>query len=230
MKKNSNNVISALTKISQAITSELYLDDILKLIVTVTAQALGSKICSLMLLNEKNKLEIKATQSISEQYLKKPPLRVGEGIAGQVVKTKKPVAVLDISNDKIFKYKEIAKKEGLVSMLCIPLVVKGKAIGAIDVYTAKPHRFTKKEIDILTTIANQSAVVIENTELIVKTKVISEELETRKLVERAKGILMRKNNLSEEAAYRVIQKQAMNRRKSMKEVAEAILIMSDIEK
>lgn len=229
-KTNDIKIIRALTEISQAITSELYLDNILKLIVTVTAQVLGSKICSLMLLDEKNELVIKASQSISNDYLKKPPLKVGEGIAGKVVKEKKPISVFDISKDKFYKYKEIAKKEGLRSLLCMPLIVKGRVIGVIDVYTSIPHRFTKREENVLTAVANQSAIVIENTELLVKTKVIAEELETRKLVERAKGILMRKSNLSEEAAYHIIQKQAMNRRKSMKEIAEAILIMADLEK
>src|SRR3989338_3648434 len=79
-----DNHIEALSKIAQAITSDLYLDDILKLIVTVTAQTLGSKICSLMLLDEKKQeLLIRATQSISESYNKKPPLKIGEGIAGR---------------------------------------------------------------------------------------------------------------------------------------------------
>lgn len=222
-------IIKALSEISGAITSELYLDDILKLIVTVTAQVLGSKICTLMLLDKKNELVIKASQSISDDYLKKPPLKNGEGIAGKVLKEKKPVAVFDIAKDKIYKYKEIAKKEGLCSLLCVPLVVKNKAIGVIDIYTSKHHRFTKREEHILTAVANQAAIVIENTELLVKTKVIAEELETRKLVERAKGILMKKNNLSEDAAYRLIQKEAMNKRKSMKEITEAILIMADLE-
>lgn len=231
MKKSDEiKTIEALTKISQAITSELYLDDILKLIVTVTAETLGSKICSLLLLNEQNELVIKASQSISDEYLIKPPLKVGEGIAGKVVKEKKIISVFDISKNKFYKYKEIAKREGLVSLLGVPLIVKGRAIGAIDVYTTIPHKFTKREKDILTAVANQSAIVIENTKLLVKTKIISEELETRKLVERAKGILMKKSNLSEEAAYRVIQKQAMDKRKSMREVAEAILIMEDLEK
>jgi len=229
-KKVVNNTFGALAKISQAITSELYLDDILKLIVTVTAEALGFKICSLMLLNENGELVIKASQSISEEYLKKPPLKIGEGIAGKVVQEKKPVVILNILDDKFYKYKEIAKKEGLVSLLCVPLIVKGKVIGALDVYTDKLHKFKKNEIDILTMVANQAAVVIENTELIVKSKVIAEELESRKLIERAKGILMKKNNLSEDAAYRLIQRQAMDKRKSMKEVAEAIILVDDMRK
>ncbi|HAM38325.1 MAG: histidine kinase [Elusimicrobia bacterium RIFOXYC2_FULL_34_12] len=228
--EKTNDAIQALTKISQAITSELYLDDILKLIVTVTAEALGSKICTLMLLNEKGELIIKASQSLSEQYLKKPPLKIGEGIAGKVVEDKKPITILNIAEDKNYKYKEIAKKEGLISLLCVPLTVKGKVIGALDVYTDKPHIFKKSEINILTMVANQSAVVIENTELIVKSKVIAEELESRKLIERAKGILMKNRSMAEDAAYRLIQRQAMDKRKSMKEVAEAIILVNDIRK
>lgn len=229
-KKNVAETIKALTKISRAITSELYLDDILKLIVTVTAEALNSKICSLMLIDEKGELPIKASQSISDEYLKKPPLKIGEGLAGTVVKEKIPLFAYEISKDKYFKYKEIAKKEGLKSVLCVPLLVKDRVIGAIDVYTSVFHKFKKSEIDILTMVANQSAVVIENTELIVKTKVISEELETRKLVERAKGILMKQNNIDESTAFRIIQKQAMDRRKSMKEISEAIILVNDLKK
>src|SRR3989339_1230911 len=120
-KKGINETIEALTKISRAITSELYLDDILKLIVTVTAEALNSKICSLMLIDEKGELPIKASQSISDEYLKKPPLKIGEGLAGTVVKEKIPMFAYEISKDRYFKYKEIAKKEGLKSVLCVPL-------------------------------------------------------------------------------------------------------------
>ena len=182
--------IEALSKISKAISSDLYLEDILKLIVTVTARVMDSKICSLMLLDEKSKkLFIRATQSISEDYNKKPPLSIGEGIAGKVAKENKPIAVSDINGEEEYKYKYIAKKEGLHSLLCIPLSVKGRVIGVINCYTSYPHEFSKMEINMLTSVANQAAVAIENTELMVKTKVIQEELETRKLVERAKDIL-----------------------------------------
>jgi AmiR/NasT family two-component response regulator len=73
-------------------------------------------------------------------------------------------------------------------------------------------------------VANQAAICIENTELIVKTKVIQEELEVRKLVERAKGILMKHQGLSEEEAFKRIRKASMDTRKTMREIAEAILL------
>lgn len=223
--------IKALSKISKAITSELYLDDILRLIITVTAELFGSNICSLMLVDEKTKeLTIRATQSMSEEYNKKPSLKVGEGISGRVAKENKPIAVKNVMNEKEYKHKDIAKHEGLSSLLCVPLAVKGKVIGVINCYTSKPHDFTETEIEILTSIANQAAVAIENTELLVKSKVIQEELETRKKVERAKGILMRDEGLSEEEAYLKIRKYSMDNRKSMREVVEAIIMAADMKK
>lgn len=221
--------IEALCKIGKAITSDLYLEDILKLIVTVTAQAMGSNVCSLMLIDEKQKeLVIRASQSISEGYNKKGPLRVGEGVAGKVVLSKKPCTVYNVLEDKDYKFKDIARKDGLVSLLCVPMMVKNKAIGALNLYTSKPHKFTKSEIEILTTVANQAALVIENTELMVKTRVIQEELESRKLIEKAKGILMKQKGLSEEEAYKLIQRHSMDSRKSMRQIAEAVILSSEI--
>ncbi len=124
--------IEALSSISRAITSDFYLEDILRLIVTVSAQVLKSKICSLILINEKTgKLVIRATQSVSEEYNKKPPLKIGEGIAGRVAKENRPRVVFNIAKEKEYKYKNIAKREGLCSLLSIPLAVKGKVIGVL---------------------------------------------------------------------------------------------------
>jgi AmiR/NasT family two-component response regulator len=84
------------------------------------------------------------------------------------------------------------------------------------------------EVNLIKTVANQAAVAIFNTELMVKTKVIQEELETRKLVERAKEVLMRRRSMTVEQAYRWIQKRSMDSRKSMRHVAEAILLSEEI--
>jgi signal transduction protein with GAF and PtsI domain len=223
--------IKALSKISKAIASDLYLEDILRLIVAVTAQVMGSNICSLLLIDEKSgELVIRATQSISEEYNKKPSLKIGEGIAGRVAKENKPMTIKDVTKEKEYKYADLAKKEGLCSLLCIPLAVKGKVIGVINCYTPSPHDFSETEIDILTSIANQAAVAIENTELLVKSKVIQEELEARKRIERAKGILMKEEGLTEEEAYLKLQKFSMDHRKTMREVADAIILTSEMKK
>lgn len=223
--------LEAISRVSSTITSGLYLEDILKLIVTVTAEIMDSKICSIMLLDEKRgELALKATQSMSEIYNKKPNLKIGEGIAGMVAKENRPLAVYNISKKDEYKYKDIAKKERLKSLLSVPLSVKGKVIGVLNNYTSYLHKFTNSEINIMTTVANQAAIVIENAELMVKTKIVQEELEARKVIERAKGILMREQDLSEEDAFRKIQKESMNLRKSMREIAEAIVLAADVKK
>jgi len=224
-----NKHIESLFKISSAITSDLYIEDILRLIVIVTAQMMKSKICSLMLVDEKKKeIVIRATQSMSEEYNKKPPLKINEGIVGKVVLEKRPISIMDIAKDKAYKYRDIAIREGLKSLLCVPMIVKGRVIGVINCYTQKPHKFSETEINILKSVANQAAVAIENTELIVKTKVIQEELESRKVIEKAKGILMKDQGLSEEEAFKKIQKHSMDSRRSMSEIAEAIILTAQM--
>ena len=228
-KPSVNKHIEALSKIGNAITSDLYIEDILRLIVIVTAEIMKSKICSLMLVDEKTgEVSIRATQSMSEEYNKKPPLKIGEGITGKVILQKKPLAILDVTEKHEYKYRDIAIKEGLKSLLCVPMIVKGRVIGVINCYTQKPHKFTSTEINILTSVANQAAVAIENTELLVKTKVIQGELESRKIIEKAKGILMKEQVLSEEEAFRRIQKHSMDSRRSMREIAEAIILTSQM--
>jgi GAF domain-containing protein len=128
-----------------------------------------------------------------------------------------------------FKEKEMARKLGLVSMVSVPMHVKeDKVIGVLNCFTAKPHNFSETEVNLITTVANQAAVAIFNTELMVKEKVIQEELETRKLVERAKEVLMRRRNMTGEQAYRWMQKRSMDSRKSMRNVAEAVLLSDEI--
>jgi signal transduction protein with GAF and PtsI domain len=222
--------IAALSKVSQTITSNLYLEDILRLIVLVTAEVMNSKICSLLLLDEgKGELVIRATQSVSEAYNKKPNIKLGEGIAGLVAKENQPIAALDVKQDSRYINREIARKENLCSLLSVPLCVKGKVIGVLNSYTSHKHKFTKEETDILTAVANQAAVVIENANLMLKSRMIEEELKTRKFVERAKGILMKSQGISEEEAYKKIQKQAMNTRRTMREIAEAIILAKGLE-
>lgn len=228
-KASEKEYLSTLNKISKAITSDLYLDDILKLVVNLTASVLKAKICALWLIDEETQeLTIRATQAMSEEYLKERALKVGEGIVGLVAEEKKPIVILDVSKDKRYKEKDLAKKEGLVSMLSVPMMVKDMLIGVINVYTVDTYKFTKSDIDLVSAVANQAAVAIENTELMVKTKVIQEELETRKKVEKAKGILMKTQCLSEEEAFRLIRKSSMNKRISMKEIAEAIILSFEI--
>jgi len=158
--------INALLEISKAIASGLYLEDVLRLIVTVTANVMDSKICSLWILDEKDqKLKLKATQSISEEYLKERSLAMGEGVVGHVALHNQPMAIPDVLKEPLYKEKELAKKEGLVSMLSVPMCIKDRVIGVINCYTSYPHPFSKSEEEMLTTVANQAAICIENSGL-----------------------------------------------------------------
>jgi GAF domain-containing protein len=227
-----NRYIKALTDISKAITSDKYLEDILKLIVMVTAQVTGVKICSLWLIEEDEKgkrARLKATQAIDPEYVKDRVLGLNEGVVGYITSTNRPLMVNDVLKEPRFKEKEMARKLGLVSMLGVPLHVKeDKVIGVLDCFTVEPHTFSETEISLVTTVANQAAIAIENTQLLVRTRIIEEELEKRKLIDRAKEILMSKKGFSGERAFRWIQKKSMDTRKSMKEVAEAVIISQDI--
>ncbi|SMC17912.1 NAD+ synthetase [Desulfacinum hydrothermale DSM 13146] len=217
--------VEALTLISKAITSEHYLEDILRLIVMVTAEVMNSSVCSLWLLDEKAQaLRLRATQAINPEYVKDRTVKVGEGVVGKVVVEDRPYVALDVLKDPYFKEKELARRLGLVSMLSMPMRVKDRVIGVINCYTSFEHHFTDLEKNVLTAVANQAAVAIENTELLVQTRVIQEELEKRKIIDRAKDLLMDRLQLSGEEAYRWIQKKSMDSRRSMREVAEAVLL------
>jgi len=224
--------IKGITEISKAITSDQYLEDILKLIVMVTAKVTGVDICSLWLIEEsekEKKARLKATQAIDPDYVKDRVLAMNEGVVGFVASKNKPLIIADVLKNSLFKEKEMAKRLGLVSMASVPMHVKeDKVIGVLNCFTTRPHTFSETELNLITTVANQAAVAIENTQLLVRTKIIEEELEKRKLIDRAKEILMTKKNFSAEKAFRWIQKKSMDTRKSMKEIAEAVIISQDI--
>ena len=118
----------------------------------------------------------------------------------------------------------------LLRIYIIPLltVTTGSMTWAVSVLYALDLGATLLEVNLITTVANQAAVAILNTELMVKTKVIQEELETRKFVERAKEILIKRRNLNADEAFRWIQKRSMDSRKSMRQIAEAILLSEEL--
>ena len=230
--KTYDEYIKALMNISRAITSDIFLEDLLKLIVMVTAKVTNTTICSLWMVDESEKpplIRLKATQAIEPEYVQDRVLHMDEGVVGQVISTKKPLVIPNVLKNEKFKEKEMAGKLGLVSMIGVPLKLKNqKVIDVLNCFTSELHDFSETEVNLITAVANQAAVAILNTELMVKTEVIREELETRKRVERAKEIIMTRRSMKGEEAYRWLQRQSMDSRKSMREVAEAIVLSEEL--
>ena len=167
--------LSTLSEVSKTITSDLYLEEILQLIVAATADTLSFKICSLMLLDEdKQELVIKATQSKSREYAKKANVKLGESIAGRALASGQPVTVYDLKNSTEYVTPDLARREGLSSLASIPLLVKNKKIGVLNCYTEKPHRFTDDEISVLSALGAHAAIAIEHAKLMVKSAIIQE--------------------------------------------------------
>jgi signal transduction protein with GAF and PtsI domain len=221
--------IDTLSQVSKTIASNRYLKEILDLIVAMTAEMMNSTICSIMLLDEeKQELEIVATQSLSEEYRKKANLKLGQSVSGQAVTKRQPIAVLDVTREEGYMYADLARKEGLCSLLSVPMMIRDRAVGVINSYTSHEHKFYDEEIKILQAVANQAAVAIENTKLVRRSNEMQEALDSRKIIERAKGVLMREKRIAEDEAFRILQRQSMNTRKSMKEIAEAVILASEI--
>ena len=145
--------LNTLNKISRAIVSDLYLEDILKLIVTLTANVMKAKVCNVWLIDEKKQeFNIKATQSMHQEYLNKRTIKLNEGIVGLVAREKKPKLIFDVLKEEQYIEKKLARREGLVSMASIPMMVKDKVIGVLNVYTNKPYEFTKADISLLSSV------------------------------------------------------------------------------
>lgn len=167
--------LSTVAEVSKTITANLYLEEILHLAVGITARTMNFKIVALLLADEaKNELVLKATQSQSKAYVTKPNLPLGESIAGRAMSEGGIVTVLDVKRTPEYRYPEIATREGLTSLACIPLRVRDKIIGVLNCYTEKLHVFSEDELDVLLTLGNQVAVAIDNAKLMVKGALLQE--------------------------------------------------------
>jgi putative nucleotidyltransferase with HDIG domain len=167
--------LSALAEVSETITSPRYLDEMLEIVVEMAARVMKARLCSLMLLDESTgELVLRATQHLSLAYRDKPRLLVGQGIVGLVAQTGQPMTVLDVRQDPRYRHVDVARQEGLCSLLCVPLTVRRRVIGVLTCYTAQPHHFSEEETALFSTLANQTALAIENARLVTNAAVVRE--------------------------------------------------------
>lgn len=156
----------ALHQAALTISSSLELDQVLQSVVSSITEAMQVKACALRLLDpDTGQLQLSAVHGLSNEYLSKGPVNVGSSpIDGEALKGS-PVYIPDVRVDPRFHYKEAARHEGLVSVLCVPLEVHGNAIGVMRVYTDKPTDFVEDDIQFLSVLASLAALAIENARL-----------------------------------------------------------------
>ena len=156
----------ALYQAAITISSSLELDQVLQSIVTSTAEAMQVKACVLRLLDaDAGQLPLSAVYGLSNEYLSKGPVKLANSALDSETLCGEPIIVPDVRTDPRFQYQEAAKHEGIISALCVPLEVHGRAIGVMRVYTAEPTDFHEDDIQFLSVLASLSALAIENARL-----------------------------------------------------------------
>ncbi|HEU5380397.1 MAG TPA: GAF domain-containing protein [Ktedonobacteraceae bacterium] len=157
---------TALYHAALTISSSLELDAVLQSVVISITEAMQVKACALRLLDaHTGRLRLSAVHGLSSGYLAKGPVDVEHSpIDGEALRGKN-VIIPDVSVDTRFQYKDEARREGIVSILCVPLEVHGNAIGVMRVYTTEPCTFHEDDIQFLSVLASLAALAIENANL-----------------------------------------------------------------
>lgn len=157
---------TALYQAALTISSSLELDPVLQSVVKSITEAMEVKACAVRLLDPRTgQLQYNAGYGLSGDYLAKGPVDVEHSPIDSEALRGEPVIIPDVAEDSRFQYKEAAKREGIVSVLCVPLEVHGRAIGVMRVYTSEPCTFHEDDIQFLTVLASLSALAIENASL-----------------------------------------------------------------
>ncbi len=159
-------LFESLASVSRTINSTLNLDEALRAITKEACELMRARMCSLMLLDDsRDWLDLRASYGAGDAYIKKPRLSVPESLIGVVVRRKKPLQAANVQTDARYQNVDLARREGLVSLLSVPLIFSGQAIGALSVYTARSYNFSNEEIKILGALAELSAIAIEKARL-----------------------------------------------------------------
>jgi signal transduction histidine kinase len=170
-------LFESLASVSRTINSTLNMDEALRAITREACVLMRTRMCSLMMLDEGREwLDLRASHGAGEAYLKKPRLSVGDSILGVVVRRKKPLQVENVQTSGRYQNVEVARREGLISLLSVPLLFAGQATGTLNVYTGRPYNFSNEEIRILSALAGLSAIAIEKARLYERIVDVEEQL------------------------------------------------------
>jgi uroporphyrinogen-III synthase len=231
--------VGLLHRISNIVSSELSVDEILGQVLGLAAQATACDACLVYLFDrQSNEIVLHASLVPHAADLGKLRIKVGEGVTGWVAEHKSAVALSkDAFSDPRFKHFQTLIEDTYEAFLSVPLVNAGDLIGVVNVHHRLPHEHSTEEIGVMKFIGEQLGVTIskslleqENARLMEETAEMRRELETRKIVERAKGILQQKYGITEEDAYFRLRNQSRRLRRPMRALAEAIILSEDLDR
>ena len=228
--------LDLLHQTSKIVSSGLTLDEMLKELVRVAVRVTGCDACLVYLAELTGEIVLRASQLPHASEIGTIRMKMGEGVTGWVAEHKSVVALsAKAASDRRFKNFPGLVEDTYEAFLSVPLVSSGDIIGVINVHHRKSHKHTSEEVGLLTFVGEQMGGAISksvlseaNAKLLEETLEMKRQLETRKLVERAKGILQSKYKLSEEEAYLRLRNESRRLRRPMKDLAEAIILAEDL--
>jgi signal transduction protein with GAF and PtsI domain len=227
---NENREVDLLHEIGSRIAAADPLHEVLGRVVEFLSAVAKFDSCFVYVLEE-NDLVLRASKNPHAEIVDRLKLQVGRGITGWVAEHKQPVAVArNAFKDPRFQSFNELPEDRFEAFLSVPVLSRGKLVGVINLQHREPHIYSQPEIRLISTIGFLVGAEIEMARLEGANSELSEQLGTRKVVERAKGILQRDLQLSEEEAYLTLQRQSRHRKKSMREIAEAIVLGDEIKR
>jgi len=216
--------VAILCRVASRMSRAAPLEDLLADVVEFVTSVVKCDSCFIYVL-EGEELVLRASKNPHPQAVDRLKLRVGQGITGWVAEHKEPVLIpRDASSDPRFKLFNELPEDRFEAFLSVPLVSRGRLVGVINVQNRDPHRYSEREIGLVATIGFLVGAETEMARLEGRNSELAERLEARTLVERAKGILQSDLGITEREAYQKLQRQSQQMRKSMKDIAEAIVL------
>jgi uroporphyrinogen-III synthase len=202
--------------------------DVLNRVVEFASALVKCDSCLIYVL-EGEHLVLRASKNPHPEIIDGLRLRVGQGITGWVAEHREPVAVAEkAAQDPRFQFFHELPEDSYEAFLSVPLMCRGRVVGVINLQHRQHHVYRRREIRMISTVGFLVGAEIELARLEEANITLAEQLQARKVVERAKGILQRDLGLSEEQAYLALQRQSRQKRKPMKEIAEAIVLSDEV--
>jgi len=206
------------------------LHDVLSRIVDFACSLIHCDSCFVYVL-EDNQLVLRASKNEHSDLVDHLGIWLGQGITGWVGWHREPVAIPSnaLQDPRFKRFKNLAE-DSFEAFLSVPILCRSKLVGVINLQHRQPYHHTDQEVRLLSAVGYLVGAELERARLETENSELSDRLESRKAIERAKGVLQRDFALDEEAAYRAMQRESRQRRKSMREIAEAIMLNEDLRK